>query len=177
MLWCWKTCSICCSNWIWSCSLKPCSNAVLFIPSQYDCEGQTYQPCSPLTSFWPLLIYQPAPPTRVGCSLPLGRLQRSFRATKTFLSSYPKNSSTSFQKPYFQQLFWFLSLNSSFITLSQSLHVPACSCSSWGNPRINQWMIEMARGLHHHNCRAFIWLHLPNGHSASLPWQLPEEKK
>lgn len=144
ILCCWKTCSICCSNWIWFCSLKPCSNAVLFTPSQHDCEGQTDQPSSPLTSFRSLLIYQPPPPTKFGWSLPLGQLQLSFSCvTKKFLSSYPKNSSTSR-----------LRLNFLFISVSQSLHVPACSCSSWGNPHINQWMIQMARGLHHHNRRA-----------------------
>lgn len=29
-------------------------------------------------------------------------------------------------------------------------------------------MIQMARGLHHHYNTAFIWLCLPNSHSASL---------
>lgn len=51
---------------------------------------------------------------------------------------------------------------------SQSLHAPACSLSSWGNPHINQWTIQMAHGLHHRRRTAFIRLYLPNGHSASL---------
>lgn len=160
-------CSICCSNWIWFCSLKPCSNAVLFTPSQHDCEGRTDQPSSPLTSFRSLLIYQPPPPTKVGRSLPLGQLQLSFSCvTKKFLSSYPKNSSTSFQKRQFQQLFWFLSLNFLFICFS----IPACSCV----------LLQQLRKPPHKSVDdtdgSWLTSLQSQGHSASLLWQLPKEK-